>query len=118
MAASRLKQDETAVRRTQLLRLHHMGVRYDDERILALGYASPNAARRDLNRALAAHRDEERAEVSVYRQQQNERLDALLEAAWPRATQPHPVFNKDAISRRRADQPPGAALLLLLRSAN
>jgi hypothetical protein len=72
-----------------------MGVRYDDDRILALGYTSPNAARRDLHRALAAHRDEERAEVSIYRQQENERLDALLEAAWPRATQPHPVFDKE-----------------------
>ncbi|MFK8851239.1 hypothetical protein [Streptomyces sp. Ac-502] len=95
MAASKLKQDETTVRRTRLLELRRQGVRYDDERILTLGYSSPAAARRDLNRALAAHRDEEAAEVSVYRQQENERLDALLEAAWPRATQPSPVFDKD-----------------------
>ncbi|MFH9425950.1 hypothetical protein [Streptomyces sp. NPDC017529] len=95
MAASKLKQDETTVRRTRLLELRRQGVRYDDERILTLGYSSPAAARRDLNRALAAHRDEEATEVSVYRQQENERLDALLEAAWPRATQPSPVFDKD-----------------------
>ncbi|MFF4526999.1 hypothetical protein [Streptomyces bluensis] len=95
MGWSKLKQDEVAVRRTKLLKLRREGVRYDDERVAVLGYASPNAARRDLNRALEAHRDEERAEVGVYRQQENERLDALLEAAWPCATQPQPVFDKE-----------------------
>lgn len=95
MAASKLKQDETRVRRTKLLALRRQGVRYDDERIMNLGYASTEAARRDLNRALEQHRDEEAAEVGIYRQQENERLDALLEAAWPRATQPSPVFDKE-----------------------
>lgn len=95
MAWSKLKQDEVTVRRTKLLALRREGIRYDDERILSLGYSSPATARSDLKRALEAHRDEEAAEVSVYRQQENERLDALLEAAWPRATQPSPVFNKD-----------------------
>jgi hypothetical protein len=95
MAASKLKQDETTVRRTKLLKLRREGVRYDDERILSLGYASDSAARKDLVRALQVHRDEEAAEASIYRQQENERLDALLEAAWPRATKPSPVFDKD-----------------------
>jgi hypothetical protein len=95
MACSRLKLDEVTVRSTKLLELRRQGVRYDDERIEALGYSSPNAARRDLNRALEAHRAEEAAEVHVYRQQENERLDALLEAAWPRATKPSPVFDKE-----------------------
>lgn len=95
MAWSKFKLDEVVVRRTKLLELRRQGVRYDDERIEALGYSSPSAARKDLNRLLEAHRNEEAAEVSTYRQQENERLDALLEAAWPRATQPSPVFNKD-----------------------
>lgn len=95
MAVSKLRQDEIAVRRTALLKLRRQGVRYDDERILALGYSSAATARSDLKRVLEQHRDEEAAEVSVYRQQENERLDALLEAAWPRATQPSPVFDKD-----------------------
>ncbi|MFJ7297528.1 hypothetical protein [Streptomyces collinus] len=95
MGWSKLKLDEVTVRRTKLLALRREGVRYDDERVEALGYSSPNAARRDLNRALEAHRDEEAAEVSIYRQQENERLDALLEAAWPRATQPHAVYDKE-----------------------
>jgi hypothetical protein len=95
MPPSKLKRDETTVRRIELLRLRRMGVRYDDDRILNLGYSSASSARRDLNRALEAHRDEERAEVSVYRQQENERLDALLEAAWPRATEASPVFDKN-----------------------
>ncbi|WP_086733242.1 hypothetical protein [Streptomyces glaucescens] len=95
MAWSKLKLDEVAVRRTALLKLRREGVRYDDPRVEALGYSSPNAARRDLTRALEAHRAEEAAEVGIYRQQENERLDALLEAAWPRATQPSPVFDKE-----------------------
>ena len=95
MGWSKLKMDEVTVRRTALLKLRRQGVRFDDPRVEALGYSSPNAARRDVTRALEAHRKEEKAEVSTYRQQENERLDALLEAAWPRATEPHPVFNKD-----------------------
>ncbi|MER6249366.1 hypothetical protein [Streptomyces griseorubiginosus] len=95
MAWSKLKLDEVTVRRTKLLALRRQGVRYDDERILELGYSSPATARSDLKRALEQHRDEEAAEVSIYRQQENERLDALLEAAWPRATTPSPVFDKE-----------------------
>jgi hypothetical protein len=95
MAWSKYKLDEVVVRRTALLKLRREGVRYDDERVEALGYSSPDAARKDLHRALEAHRNEEAAEVGIYRQQENERLDALLEAAWPRATQPSPVFDKE-----------------------
>ncbi|CAL9667193.1 hypothetical protein SUDANB145_07220 (plasmid) [Streptomyces sp. enrichment culture] len=95
MGWSKLKLDEVTVRRTKLLALRRQGVRYDDERVAALGYTSPNAARRDVTRALEAHRDEEAAEVGIYRQQENERLDALLEAAWPRATTPTPVYDKE-----------------------
>ena len=95
MAWSKFKLDEVVVRRTKLLQLRRQGVRYDDERIEALGYSSPDAARRDLSRALEAHRNEEAAEIGIYRQQENERLDALLEAAWPRATKPSPVLDKE-----------------------
>ena len=95
MPWSKLKTDEVTVRRTKLLKLRREGVRYDDERVEALGYSSPNAARRDLTRALEAHRVEEAAEIAVYRQQENERLDTLLEAAWPQATQPTPVRDKE-----------------------
>ncbi|MCI3279105.1 hypothetical protein [Streptomyces cylindrosporus] len=95
MAWSKLKLDEVRVRRTELLKLRREGVRYDDDRIMQLGYASTEAARRDLNRALEQHRDEERAEVSIYRQMENERLDALLEACWPQATKPQPVLDKE-----------------------
>ncbi|MFJ9420697.1 hypothetical protein [Streptomyces sp. NPDC101249] len=95
MPWSKLKTDEVTVRRTKLLALRRQGVRYDDARVEALGYANPGAARKDVVRALEVHRDEEAAEVSAYRQQENERLDALLEAAWPSATTPSPIFSKD-----------------------
>lgn len=95
MTASRAHQAEVAARRAQLLKLRRQGVRYGDDRILALGYANAGAARKDLIRALEQSRDEERAEASVYRQQENERLDALLEAAWPQATERQPILNKE-----------------------
>ncbi|MFF1298155.1 MULTISPECIES: hypothetical protein [unclassified Streptomyces] len=95
MGWSKLKQDEVRVRRTELLKLRRACVPYEDPRVERLGYSSPDVARRDLSRALEANRAAEAAEVSIYRQMENERLDALLEAAWPRATTPTPVLNKD-----------------------
>lgn len=95
MPWSKLKQDEVAVRRTELLKLRRRGVRYDDDRVAELGYKSPDAARKDLSRAIKAHLEAEKAEVGVYRQQENERLDELLDAVWGRATTPSPVFNKE-----------------------
>ncbi|MFJ5886894.1 hypothetical protein [Streptomyces californicus] len=95
MAKGRIIEADTAARRAQLLALRRQGVRYDDPRIMNLGYSSPGAARKDLTRALQHHHDEEAAEAKVYRQQENERLDALLEAVWDKATAPSPVFNKE-----------------------
>ncbi|MGV2914717.1 hypothetical protein [Streptomyces alfalfae] len=95
MTASRAKQADTAQRRAALIRLRLAGVRFGDQRILDLGYESRGHASKDFVRALEQHRQEEAAEVATYRQQENERLDALLEAAWPQATTPSPIFNKD-----------------------
>jgi hypothetical protein len=92
MAWTKFQRDEVTVRRTELLKLRRQGVRYDDDRIAALDYSSPEAARKDLTRTLQAHRD---AEAAVFRQQENERLDELLEAAWPAATTPKPIRNKE-----------------------
>jgi len=78
MAWSKFKLDEVVVRRTKLAKLRRQGVPYDDPRIEALGYSTPSAARKDLTRLLEAHRNEEAAEVGIYRQQENERLDDEL----------------------------------------
>jgi hypothetical protein len=95
MTASRAHQAEVSERRRKLLQLRRAGVRFDEQEILDLGYSSAASARKDLKRCLEQHRDEERAEVSVYRQQENERLDALLEAAWPQATTRQPILDKE-----------------------
>lgn len=79
MGWSKLKLDEVTVRRTKLLELRRAGVHYDDERVGELGYSSPDAARRDVSRALEAHRVAEATEVANYRQLQNERLDDELQ---------------------------------------
>lgn len=100
---SKATQAAISARRAKLIAYRREGIRYDDPRITGpesptcLGYSSVQSASKDLIRALEEARDAERAEASVYRQQENERLDALLEAAWPRATQPHPLFNKEGV---------------------
>lgn len=78
MAWSKFKLDEVTVRRTELLRLRRRGIPYDDPQVEELGYSSPAAARKDVVRALEAHRADEAAEVSIYRQMENERLDEEL----------------------------------------
>lgn len=94
MPASKAQQADTAARRAKLVRLRRQGIPFDDPRILALGYASRGAASKDLVRALESNRDEEAAEVSVYRQQEGERLDAMLAALWPQATEERPIYSQ------------------------
>ncbi|MEV2259201.1 hypothetical protein AB0J13_11135 [Streptomyces anulatus] len=79
MAKGKPVEAETSERRAKLIRLRRQGVPYDDRRIMDLGYATSGAARKDVIRALERNRAEEAAEVGVYRQQENERLDAELE---------------------------------------
>jgi hypothetical protein len=88
MPASKAKAAETAARRTKLIQLRLAGISFDDPRILALGYKSRQAASKDMIRALDKRHKEQDAAVSTYRQQENLRLDALLEAVWPHATNP------------------------------
>ena len=104
MAKSKAEQAEVAARRVQLIRLRRQGISFDDPRVLALGYSSPGHASKDLIRALTQRRDEQAAEISVYRQEENERLDALLEAVWPDALtgDPRAIETALKISDRRA----------------
>jgi hypothetical protein len=92
--ASKAQQAETAQRRADLIRLRRQGLDFDT--IAArLGYSSRGAASKDLLRALESNRDEEAAEASVYRQQEGERLDAMLAALWPQATEERPIYGKE-----------------------
>ncbi|MEV3996735.1 hypothetical protein AB0K62_13795 [Streptomyces halstedii] len=98
---SKATQAAISARRAKLIAYRREGIRYDDPRITGpesstcLGYSSVQGASKDLIRALEEARDAERAEASVYRQQENERLDDLLAAVWEKATTPSPVFNKE-----------------------
>lgn len=94
MTASKAQQAETAARRAELVRLRRQGMDFDTiaER---LGYSSRGAASKDLIRVLEANRDEEAAEVSVYRQQEGERLDAMLAALWAQATEERAIYGKE-----------------------
>lgn len=98
---SKATQASISSRRAKLIKYRREGVRYDDPRITGpesdtcLGYSSVQGASKDLIRALEEARDAEKAEASVYRQQENERLDSLLEAVWSKATIPSPVFDRE-----------------------
>lgn len=94
MPASKAQQAETSARRAELVRLRRTGLDFDT--IAArLGYSSRGAASKDLIRALESNRDEEAAEVSVYRQQEGERLDAMLAALWDQATEERPIYGAE-----------------------
>ena len=96
MAVNKIKAADVAERRAKLIKLRREGVPFEDPRILKdLEYGTRGAATKDFYRAICARRDEQAAEASAYRQEENERLDALLAAAWPMATELRPVFNKD-----------------------
>ncbi|MFE6126740.1 hypothetical protein ACFQ6Q_00485 [Streptomyces sp. NPDC056437] len=93
MPASKAQQAITLARRKQLVELRRQGVHYDDQRILDLGYATPSAASKDMIRVLKQRRDEQDAEISVYRQQENERLDDELNRLEGLAAAAHTVLN-------------------------
>ncbi|MEU3656419.1 hypothetical protein AB0E67_27155 [Streptomyces sp. NPDC032161] len=95
MPHPKAKMAEVAERRAKLIKLRRAGVPFEDPQILDLGYSSRGAATKDFYRAICERRDEQAAEASAYRQEENERLDALLAAAWPMATELRPVFNKE-----------------------
>ena len=87
MPASKDKEAETLQRRTELLRIRRQRpkVAFHDPEILALGYPSANAARKDFYRALEQRRKFFDIEVTAYREEQTEIIEALLEVWIPRA---------------------------------
>lgn len=72
-------------RRTKLIELRRRKVGFGDPRVLDLGYASEQAASKDFYRALTERREAREAEVTAYREEQNEILDALHAKFWPLA---------------------------------
>lgn len=89
MTASKDQQAETLARRTELIRIRRQRPKrpFDSPEILALGYASANAARKDFYRALEQRRKEFDIEVTAFREEQNEIIDALLETHVPPAVE-------------------------------
>ncbi|MEW9521787.1 hypothetical protein [Streptomyces tubercidicus] len=94
MPHSKAEMAEVAERRAKLIKLRRAGHDFDHI-VKVLGYSSRGVASKDFVRAIQERRDEQAAEVSAYRQQENERLDELLAAVWDKATQPSPVFDKE-----------------------
>jgi len=76
---------EVEERRAALIRLRRQRTPYDSPEILALGYESPNAARKDFYRAVTARRKATEAEVADYREEQNEIFESLIDTYLPLA---------------------------------
>lgn len=85
MAASKAKQAEVDERRAALIKLRRTKTPFASSKILDLGYSSESAARKDFYRAVMERKDATAAEVSAYREEQNEVIEALLETYLPLA---------------------------------
>lgn len=81
MPSSKAQQADTADRRKKLIAMRQAGIDFDTiaER---LGYASRQAASKDMCRILETNLAGERAEIETLRAQEGERLDRLQAAAW------------------------------------
>jgi hypothetical protein len=80
-------QAEIDERRAALLKLRreNPAMRFHDPRILALGYSSDGHARKDFQRLLEIRRKDLDAEVTAFREEQNEVLESLLAVYVPQA---------------------------------
>lgn len=87
MPASKDQEAEALARRTELIRIRRLRpkVPFHDPEILALGYSSDSAARKDFYRALEQRRKFLDIEVTAYREEQNEIIESLLEVYLPLA---------------------------------
>lgn len=84
MPPSKVKQALVSKRRAQAIAYRMAGMDYATiaER---LDYGSPQAASKDLFRALRSYREEEESKVEEWRQLESQRLDRLQAAAWAKA---------------------------------
>lgn len=85
MPWSAAKTAEVNERRAALIKLRRQRIPYDDPRILELGYTAADVARSDFYRAVTARREAVAAEVSAYRDEQNEIFESLLDTYLPLA---------------------------------
>lgn len=83
MPASKAQQAHTAKRRAQAIQMLLAGVDYDTI-TEKLGYASRQAASKDVCRALDIYREEMREQAANHQARQLMRLDRVLAAVWPK----------------------------------
>ncbi len=92
MPASRAKRADTAQRRRQAIDMRLGGASFqkiaDD-----LGYSSRAAACQDISRALEQAVAEQTRSVEAYREEELQRLDALLAEAWTILKRDHPMVS-------------------------
>lgn len=81
MPASRAKRADTAQRRRQAIDMRMAGASFQ-EIADTLGYTTRGAACQDITRALETAVIEQTRSVEAYREEELQRLDALLAEAW------------------------------------
>jgi len=98
MPASKVKQAEVDERRTALIKLRRANPKlpFFDPTVLALGYSSDSAARKDFYRALEDRRKDLATEVTAYREEQNDVIEALLTRYLPLALDKEQPDHKSA----------------------
>ncbi|MFJ1993089.1 hypothetical protein [Streptomyces asiaticus] len=85
MPLSKAEQAAIDERRTALIKLRRTKTPFDSTEVLSLGYSSAAAARKDFYRAVVERKEATQAEVSAYREEQNEVLESLFETFMPQA---------------------------------
>lgn len=88
MPASRAKRANTAKRRSEAIALRMAGQTFE-QIAQTLGYPSRGAACQDITRALETAVVEQARSVEAYREEELQRLDALLAEAWGVLKRPH-----------------------------
>lgn len=104
MPASRAKRADTAKRRTEAIALRMAGESF--ESIAAkLGYSSRSAACQDITRALEQAVVEQSRSLEAYREEELQRLDALLVEAWAVLKRAHVTVSHGRIIKDDFDEP-------------
>lgn len=97
MSASKAHQAEVEHRRAALIKLRRTKTPFGSDKVLSLGYSSESAARKDFYRAVMERKDATEAEVSAYREEQNEVIEALLETYLPLALDDQDIKAADMV---------------------
>lgn len=104
MPASKAKRADTAQRRKQAIDMRMAGASFQ-QIADTLGYTTRGAACQDISRALEQSVAEQTRSVESYREEELQRLDALLAEAWAVLKRQHVTVSHGRLIRDESDEP-------------